>query len=520
MADRSTLLKKKIGPAGIVEKRWGTSDVWAKENPVLHEAEMGLAIAQGLVKAKLGDGTSRWAELPYIGTIASLVAGINISIDSTDPANPIISASGGGSVPTGTGYRKIVAGVEQTAASFPTKADVGLANVDDISAVNMPISAATQTALNAKLDDSQASAFGLSLLDDADAATARTTLGLGTLSTQSGTFSGTSSGTNTGDQTSIAGITGTLAEFNAALTGTDFATGGGTATGTNTGDQTLAGLGGVPTSRSISTTAPLTGGGDLAADRTFGISAATTTDPGSMSAADKTKLDGVAPGATANSSDATLLARANHTGIQDTATINVSATDRLIGRASAGAGAAEEIILTAAGRALIDDADSAAQRTTLGLVVKKLTAALSSTVTTATLITDGTTPWQHNVVAGKSYRCTVIANYQTVATTTGAKLGLGSSGGAVGTIAGSAYGAVAQAAVSTALEATLYDYAGAAGSFILTTGVSPANSPHSIGMDFIFNCTTGGTLAWYWYTEVAGSAAQINAGSILIISEL
>jgi hypothetical protein len=50
------------------------------------------------------------------------------------------------------------------------------------------------------------------------------------------------SGTNTGDQTSIVGITGTLAQFNTALTGADFATGGGTitgtSTGTNTGDQT------------------------------------------------------------------------------------------------------------------------------------------------------------------------------------------------------------------------------------------------------------------------------------------
>lgn len=50
------------------------------------------------------------------------------------------------------------------------------------------------------------------------------------------------SGTNTWDQTSIVGITGTLAEFNTALTGADFATGGGTVTGTsswtNTGDQT------------------------------------------------------------------------------------------------------------------------------------------------------------------------------------------------------------------------------------------------------------------------------------------
>jgi hypothetical protein len=44
-----------------------------------------------------------------------------------------------------------------------------------------------QTALNNKLDDSQATTFGLSLLDDADAAAGRTTLGLGTAATSAST---------------------------------------------------------------------------------------------------------------------------------------------------------------------------------------------------------------------------------------------------------------------------------------------------------------------------------------------
>ena len=46
---------------------------------------------------------------------------------------------------------------------------------------------------------------------------------------------------------------------------------------------------------------------------------------------------------------------------------NVSATDKVLGRATAGAGDVEEIACTAAGRALIDDADAAAQRVTLGV---------------------------------------------------------------------------------------------------------------------------------------------------------
>ena len=59
--------------------------------------------------------------------------------------------------------------------------------------------------LEKNLDGALVSSNNLS--DLANAATARSNLGLGTLATQSGTFSGTSSGTNTGDQS----VFGTIA---------------------------------------------------------------------------------------------------------------------------------------------------------------------------------------------------------------------------------------------------------------------------------------------------------------------
>lgn len=49
----------------------------------------------------------------------------------------------------------------------------------------------------------------------------------------------------------------------------------------------------VAEARTISTTAPLTGGGDLSGNRTLAISAATSGAAGSMSAADKAKLDAI-----------------------------------------------------------------------------------------------------------------------------------------------------------------------------------------------------------------------------------
>jgi hypothetical protein len=63
----------------------------------------------------------------------------------------------------------------------------------------------------------------------------------------------------------------------------------------------------------------------------------------------------------------------------------LSATDRLLGRSSPSAGPAEEITCTAAGRALLDDADAATQLTTLGAAP-----AASPTFTGVVSIADGT----------------------------------------------------------------------------------------------------------------------------------
>ena len=75
--------------------------------------------------------------------------------------------------------------------------------------------------------------------------------------------------------------------------------------------------------------------------------------------------------------------------------LTVSATDRLLGRASSGTGAVEEIACTAAGRALIDDADARAQCATLGtwrILAASAVAASHTGSTTETALATITVP--------------------------------------------------------------------------------------------------------------------------------
>lgn len=88
---------------------------------------------------------------------------------------------------------------------------------------------------------------------------------------------------------------------------------------------------------------------------------------------------------------------------------NVSATSKVLGRVTTGAGVIEEIDCTAAGRALIDDADATAQRTTLGLGSFALLSALAidslsdvnaPSPTSGQAIVWSGTEWVNSTVAG------------------------------------------------------------------------------------------------------------------------
>ena len=144
------------------------------------------------------------------------------------------------------------------------------------------------------------------------------------------------SGTNSGDQTSIVGITGTKAQFDTAVT-----------------DGNILYVGDVTQYTD-----------EMAQDAVGAMIDSSLTYVDATPLLQRAALTG----------DVTAAAGSNSTTIANDAVTyakmqNVSATDKLLGRSSSGAGDVEEITCTAAGRALIDDADATAQRTTLGLAI-------------------------------------------------------------------------------------------------------------------------------------------------------
>jgi len=190
------------------------------------------------------------------------------------------------------------------------KSAVGLSNVDNTSDANKPISTATQTALNAKENTITAGTISQYYRGDKTFQTLdKTAVGLGNVDNTSDANKPVSTAT----QTALNAKQDTL------VSGTNIKTINGQSI-LGSGNLSISGGGGGATN--LGYTASATNGivtSDTGTSAT--IPAGSTTNASLMLPADKSKLDGIATGATANSTDAFLLSRANHTGSQAISTV-------------------------------------------------------------------------------------------------------------------------------------------------------------------------------------------------------
>lgn len=153
----------------------------------------------------------------------------------------------------------------------------------------------------------------------------------------------------------------------------------------------------------------------------------------------------------------------------------------------------------------------------IGRRVVRLSSATPSTSTTPADLSG----MSFSIENGKTYKVELIGTYQTAVTTTGARICLKMSSGNA-TIQGTWRGAVSALAVTTELAKTINKINStyvAADQFV-TTGVNAINTAHYIGAIFIITATSNGVVQLGWGSEVASSAATLNAGYSIIIEEL
>lgn len=163
---------------GKVLTRRDTSANWTKNNPILGKGECGYAT--DLRRTKHGDGTTRWNSLPWDDAATTNGHTVNSDVPegakftdttytaATTSANGLMSAADKSKLDgIGTGSNvKSVNG--KTGAVTLAKSDVGLGNVDNTKDADKPISTAVQTALDAKANNSVATESTDGLMSAAD----------------------------------------------------------------------------------------------------------------------------------------------------------------------------------------------------------------------------------------------------------------------------------------------------------------------------------------------------------------
>jgi len=154
----------KWGLMAKIQLRRDSAANWTSSNPVLAAGELGFESNTG--QFKIGDGSTAWVSLSYVGGAVSSVAGRTgvVTLTSADVGLGLVNNTSDAGKPVSTATSTALAGKEPTVTagnasqywrgdkSFQNldKSAVGLSNVDNTADVSKPVSTATQTALNAK----------------------------------------------------------------------------------------------------------------------------------------------------------------------------------------------------------------------------------------------------------------------------------------------------------------------------------------------------------------------------------
>jgi hypothetical protein len=245
---------------GTLLLKQGTSADWTAANSILKLGEPGFEVDTG--KLKIGDGTSVWSALAYIGggstattDAGALTTGILADARLSTATTAALSKAGTAVQPAGL-----------------TKAAVGLGNVDNTADTAKPVSTAQATALGAKADlvsglvpTSQIPALALTTAVPVDSQAAM--LALTAAQVQPGDLAVRSDGAGTFILTTA--DPSVLASWTRLNAPTDAVTSVNGQLGTVS--LAAADVGAPPTTRAITAGTGLTGGGTLAADRALAV---------------------------------------------------------------------------------------------------------------------------------------------------------------------------------------------------------------------------------------------------------
>lgn len=230
---------------------------------------------------------------------------------------------------------------------------------------------------------------------------------------------------------------------------------------------------------------------------------------GFLTGADKAKLDGIAAGATANSADAALLARSNHTGTQTASTISdfAEAVDDRVAALIVPAGQLSE---------LYDDAGNTLTYTATGSGADAWTyVRLGSDFTTTSATAVDITGMAFTPAANKRYEFEARLRLRTATATVGPRPGLAWP---TGFTDGEAE---ARAAASATTEILAFGNPNAA---ILSANTGVPNTTQSwpayVGGEIEMGASPSGTVRLQLASETAGTTVTCKAGSWLRFREV